>query len=139
QPLRHEGDLDRLTVPDVEDRLHYVMEAIGQTKEALQGRVPLIGCAGAPWTVFCYMVQGKGSKTFDEARSFCYRQPALAHRLLQMITDTSPAYLPAHIRAGADVVQLFASWAGLWSPADFMTYSFAYLEQIVTAVRDQAP
>lgn len=139
QPVQQENDFKRITVPDVNDKLHYVFDAIKMIKQELNGRVPLIGFAGAPWTLLCYMVQGKGSKTFDEAKAFCYRQPALAHRLLQMITDTTIAYLKGQIKAGADVVQLFDSWGGLLSPADFEQFSLKYIRQIVAAVKDEAP
>lgn len=139
EPVRTATDMLRVTVPDVQDRLHYVFDAIRLIKERLDGRVPLIGFAGAPWTLLCYMVQGKGSKTFDEAKAFCYTQPELAHRLLQMITDTTIAYLKEQIKAGADAVQLFDSWGGLLGPADFETLSLQYMRQIVAAVKDEAP
>ena len=86
------------------------MDALRMIKHELDGRVPLIGFAGAPWTILCYMVQGKGSKTFDEAKAFCYTQPKLAHTLLQMITDATIGYLRAQAAAGADLVQIFDSW-----------------------------
>lgn len=139
EPIQAEKDFERITVPDVQDRLHYVFDAIRLVKQELNGRVPLIGFAGAPWTILCYMVQGKGSKTFDEAKAFCYTQPELAHRLLQMITDTTIAYLREQVKAGADTVQLFDSWGGLLGPADFETFSLKYIRQIVAAVKDEAP
>src|SRR5690606_7774744 len=110
QPVKSAADLDRIVIPDVNDRLHYVMEALTLTKKTLAGRVPLIGFAGAPWTLLCYMVQGKGSKTFDEAKAFCYTQPEVAHELLNRVTETTIAYLKAQVLAGADVVQIFDSW-----------------------------
>src|ERR1700710_187695 len=138
-PVKKAADLDRLSIPDVEDRLGYVFEALRLTKKTLDGRVPLIGFAGAPWTLLCYMVQGKGSKTFDEAKAFCYTQPELAHQLLQMITDTTIAYLKGQVRAGADVVQIFDSWGGLLSPDDFENISLQYIRQIVLALKDEVP
>ena len=138
-PVRTATDMQRVVVPDVQDRLHYVFDAIRLIKERLDGRVPLIGFAGSPWTLLCYMVQGKGSKTFDEAKAFCYTQPELAHRLLQMITDTTIAYLKGQIRAGADAIQLFDSWGGLLGPEDFEVLSLQYMRQIVAAVKDEAP
>src|SRR4051812_18974888 len=84
EPIKTAEDLKRIHVPDVDETLGYVFDAIKLTKQELNGRVPLIGFAGAPWTILCYMVQGKGSKTFDEAKAFCYMQPELAHQLLQM-------------------------------------------------------
>jgi len=136
-PIKTIADLDRLILPDVEERLGYVFDALRLTKKTLAGRVPLIGFAGAPWTLLCYMVQGKGSKTFDEAKAFCYTQPKTAHRLLQMITDTTIAYLRGQVAAGADVVQLFDSWGGLLGPDDFEQLSLQYIRQIVTALKDE--
>ena len=138
-PIKTKKDLIRVRVPDVNETLGYVFEAIKLIKQQLNGRVPLIGFAGAPWTILCYMVQGKGSKTFDEAKAFCYTQPELAHQLLQMITDTTIAYLKEQIKAGADTVQIFDSWGGLLGPEDFEIISLQYIRQIVHAVKDDAP
>jgi len=139
QPIKTQNDLQRIHVPDVEEKLGYVFDAIKLIKQELNGRVPLIGFAGAPWTLLCYMVQGKGSKTFDEAKAFCYTQPALAHRLLQMITDTTIAYLQAQVKAGADVIQIFDSWGGLLGVDDFENISLQYIRQIVNALKDDVP
>lgn len=138
-PVKTLKDLNRIRVPEVHETLEYVFDAIKLIKQELNGKVPLIGFAGAPWTLLCYMVQGKGSKTFDEAKAFCYSQPEVAHRLLQMITDTTIAYLQAQIEAGADTVQLFDSWGGLLGPADFEQISLKYIRQIVHAIKDKAP
>ena len=138
-PIQTENDLKRIHIPDVQETLSYVFDALALTKKELNGRVPLIGFAGAPWTILCYMVQGKGSKTFDEAKTFCYTQPELAHKLLQMITDTTIAYLKAQIKAGADVIQIFDSWGGLLSPHDFENISLKYIRQIVDAIKDEVP
>jgi uroporphyrinogen decarboxylase len=137
QPVKSAKDLERVRIPDVQETLGYVFDAIRLTKKELNGRVPLIGFAGAPWTILCYMVQGKGSKTFDEAKAFCYMQPALAHRLLQMITDTSIAYLKEQVNAGADVIQLFDSWGGLLGPDDFENLSLQYIRQIIDALKEE--
>src|SRR6201999_1001799 len=137
-PVKRPSDLGRICIPDVDERLHYVFDALLLTKKTLDGRVPLIGFAGAPWTLLCYMVQGKGAKTFDEAKAFCYTQPETAHRLLQMITDTTIAYLKGQARAGADVVQIFDSWGGLLGPEDFENLSMQYIRQIVAAVKELA-
>ena len=138
-PVRTEADLQRLSIPDVQEKLQYVFDAMGLIKKELNDRVPLIGFAGAPWTILCYMVQGKGSKTFDEAKAFCYTQPQLAHQLLQMITNTTIAYLEGQVEAGADVIQIFDSWGGLLGPADFETISLKYIRQIVNALKDKVP
>jgi len=138
QPIQSDKDLRRITVPNVEEKLAYVFNAIKLIKKELNAKVPLIGFAGAPWTLLCYMVQGKGSKTFDEAKSFCYTQPELAATLLQMITDTTIAYLKAQAKAGADVIQIFDSWGGLLGKDDFEWLSLQYIRQIVEAI-DEVP
>lgn len=138
-PIKTEKDMQRVRVPDVNETLQYVFDAIRLIKKELNERVPLIGFAGAPWTILCYMVQGKGSKTFDEAKAFCYTQPELAHQLLQMITDTTIAYLKAQVKAGADTVQVFDSWGGLLSPGDFEHISLKYIRQIVSALKEEVP
>lgn len=135
-PIHTKNDLMKLRVPDVNESLGYVFDALKLTKETLAGRVPLIGFAGAPWTLLCYMVQGKGSKTFDEAKAFCFSQPELAHQLLQMITDTTIKYCRGQASAGADVVQIFDSWGGLLSPADFEEFSMQYIRQIIDAIKE---
>ena len=102
-------------------------------------RVPLIGFAGAPWTIFCYMIEGKGSKTWDKAKQFAYTETELAHQLLKKITTITIDYLKAQIKAGADCVQVFDSWAGSLSPEDFKIFAQPYLLQIADAVKDYAP
>jgi uroporphyrinogen decarboxylase len=139
EPIKSYADLDKLIAPNVHEKLGYVFDALSLTKKELNGRVPLIGFAGAPWTLLCYMVQGKGSKTFDEAKIFCYTQPETAHRLLQMITDTTINYLQAQAAAGADLVQIFDSWGGLLGPDDFENFSLQYIRQIVAALKDVVP
>src|SRR5579863_1335787 len=134
QPIKTHNDLKRICVPDVEEQLIFVFDAIKLIKRELGHRVPLIGFAGAPWTILCYMVQGQGSKTFDEAKAFCYTQPELAHHLLQMITDTTIAYLKEQVKAGVNTVQVFDSWGGLLSKNDFENISLRYIKQIVEAL-----
>lgn len=116
------------------DRLEYVFEALRVTKKALNGRVPLIGFAGAPWTILAYMLEGGGSKTFSKARRFLYTEPVLAHILLQKITDTTIAYLKGQVIAGADLLQLFDSWAGELPPAQYRMFAVPYLAQICAAI-----
>ncbi|MEP0712916.1 MAG: uroporphyrinogen decarboxylase family protein, partial [Algoriphagus sp.] len=114
--------------------LRYVTDAIHITRKALNGRVPLIGFAGAPWTIFSYMVEGHGSKTFSAAREMLYTQPAFSHRLLQMITDSTINYLKAQIEAGAQLVQIFDSWAGILGPKQYAEFSLPYIAQICDAI-----
>lgn len=139
KPIRNQADVDQVETPDVNDRLHYVMEAIAHSLDRLENSVPLIGFAGAPWTIFCYMVQGQGSKTFDKAKAFCFSQPESAHQLLQKITDTTIAYLRAKHKAGVHVVQLFDSWGGVLSPEDYTTFSWQYSKQIIDSLGDEVP
>lgn len=138
-PIRSEKELNEVIVPDAQVALGYVIDAVEMTKQALNNKVPLIGFAGSPWTLLCYAVQGQGSKNFDIAKAFCFSQPELAHRLLQMITDTTIDYLKAKVAAGVDAVQLFDSWGGLLSPEDYNIFSWPYIQQIVTALKDDTP
>lgn len=128
--VRSSADLAQLRIADAESDLGYVLDAIKLTKKELNNRVPLIGFAGAPFTIFCYMTEGKGSKTFSVAKKLLYTDPDFAHVLLQKITDSTIAYLQAQIRAGADLVQLFDSWAGILSPEQYRTFSLPYIKQI---------
>lgn len=139
EPIKTADDLKRITASGAAGRLTYVYDAIKLIKRELAGRVPLIGFAGAPWTLLCYMVQGKGSKTFDEAKGFCYQNPELAHTLLQMITDATIEYLKGQIEAGADILQVFDSWGGLLSKQDFEVFSLQYIRQIVAAIKEEVP
>ena len=138
-PIRSVQDVEKIIIPNINEHLGYVMDAIKMTTKELNHRVPLIGFAGSPWTLLCYAVQGKGSKTFDKAKEFCFSQPQAAHTLLQKITDTTIAYLKEKIKSGVHVVQLFDSWGGILSPEDYQLFSWNYLQQIVTALKDHAP
>jgi uroporphyrinogen decarboxylase len=137
--IQTKKDIDSLITGGAEQSLKYVLDALTLTKKELNGRVPLIGFAGAPWTIFCYMIEGKGSKTWDKAKQFAYTQPELTHRLLQKITDITIDYLKAQVKAGADTVQVFDSWAGSLSPEDFKIFAQPYLIQIADALKDHAP
>lgn len=127
-------DLSALHVAHAEE-LRYVVDAIKLTKRQLNGKVPLIGFAGAPWTIFSYMVEGKGSKTFSRAKKMLYTEPQLSHQLLQMITDSTINYLKAQIDAGADIVQIFDSWAGILSPDQYNEFALRYISKICDAVK----
>jgi uroporphyrinogen decarboxylase len=139
QPIIDQAALDQVILPDVNERLGYVFEAVKMTKSELNDRVPLIGFAGAPWTLLCYAVQGQGSKNFDRAKAFCFQEPAMAKELLQRITTTTIAYLREKIKAGADVIQIFDSWGGLLSPTDYQEFSWPYIQQIVDALSGTVP
>ncbi len=130
------ADVENVRVADPYEHLNYVLEAIKVTKRELNGRVPLIGFAGAPWTIFAYMVEGSGSKTFSKARKMLYTQPELSHKLLQKITDTTIAYLKAQVVAGADLIQVFDSWAGILPPMQYQEFSYRYIAQICDALTE---
>lgn len=136
--IQTEADLNLIHVSNPYEHLHYVLEALKIVKRELNGRVPLIGFAGAPWTIFAYMTEGSGSKTFSKAKKMLYTQPELSKRLLQMITDSTIAYLNAQIQSGADLVQIFDSWAGILSPEQYREFSLPYIDQICKAI-DNAP
>jgi uroporphyrinogen decarboxylase len=138
-PVRTLKQVKDTPVPEIQETLGYVMDAIKLTKEMLNDEIPLIGFAGSPWTVFCYCVQGQGSKSFDKAKEFCFTQPEAAHLLLQKITDTTIAYLKEKVKAGVNAVQVFDSWGGMLSPEDFREFSWQYMEQIVNALHEEAP
>jgi len=131
-----EKDLNQIRIAQPEPDLKYVLDAIKLIKNELNGRVPLIGFAGAPWTIFCYMVEGKGSKNFAVARKMLFRQPELAHRLLDMITESTIKYLKAQQSAGADMLQLFDSWAGILSPYQYRVFALPYIQKICSDLAD---
>ena len=137
QVIRNKEDLKKIKVADLND-LQYVLDAITIAKKGLNGRVPLIGFAGAPWTIFCYMVEGKGSKTFSEARKMIVRDEALAHAILEKITESTIIYLKGQIAAGANLVQIFDSWAGILSPELYREFGLKYIAQICDAI-DEVP
>lgn len=133
--VKNQQDIDKLKIAQVED-LNYVLDAIKLTKTNLNNRVPLIGFAGAPWTIFAYMVEGSGSKTFSKAKKFLYTQPQAAHALLEKITQSTINYLKAQVVAGADLIQLFDSWAGSLSPAQYKEFAMPYISKICDAINE---
>lgn len=127
------GDLKGLHVADAGE-LQYVLDAIKLTKKELNDTVPLIGFAGAPWTIFSYMIEGKGSKTFSAAKKMLYTQPAFSHQLLDMITESTIHYLKGQIAAGADIIQIFDSWAGILGPDQYREFALKYISKICKAI-----
>lgn len=128
-------DIKSLRIAQAAD-LNYVMEAIHITKKELNGRVPLIGFAGAPWTIFSYMIEGGGSKTFSKAKKVLYTEPQFAHQVLEMITQSTINYLKGQIQAGADIIQIFDSWAGILGPDQYSEFSLKYISKICEAVQE---
>lgn len=138
-PIKNIQDVEKAIVPDIDETLGYVMDAIKLTKQMLNYEIPLIGFAGSPWTILCYCIQGQGSKNFDKAKEFCFTQPMAAHVLLQKITDTTIAYLKKKVEAGVNAVQIFDSWGGMLSPVDYQEFSWKYINQIIEALKEDAP
>lgn len=136
EPITSEKQIEEIVVGDMADRLHYVLDALTLTRKTLAGKVPLIGFAGSPWTLFCYMVEGQGSKNFAKAKAFAFQSPTATAKLLEKLTQATIQYLNAQVKAGADIVQVFDSWGGLLSPQDFALYSLPYLSEIAAAVQD---
>lgn len=128
-------DVDRMVVAEA-DGVRYTIDAIAMTKKELDGRVPLIGFAGAPWTIFSYMIEGSGSKTFSKAKKFLYTEPVLAHKLLEKITLSTINYLKGQVDAGADIVQVFDSWAGILSAEQYKEFALPYIARICDAIDD---
>ena len=131
RPVRTAADIDRLPVPDPEDELGYVMDAVRLIRRELGGRVPLIGFAGSPWTVGTYMVEGGSSKAFQHIKRMLYGAPRELHRLLDVITRATVAYLNAQVAAGAQALMVFDTWGGALTPADYREFSLRYMRQIV--------
>ncbi len=133
--VQTQSDIDKLRIANPSE-LSYVYEALKITKSKLDGRVPLIGFAGAPWTIFSYMIEGGGSKTFSKARGMLYTDPKMAEQLLDMITETTIGYLKEQIKAGADMLQLFDSWAGVLPPTHYSHFSLKYISKICDAITE---
>jgi len=132
--VRTATDIDKLFVPDPNQELQYVMNAVSTIKKGLNGEVPLIGFSGSPWTLACYMVEGSGSKNFAAVKRMMYDTPQLMHRLLDIITQSVISYLQAQIEAGAEIVMLFDTWGGNLSTKDYETFSLAYSRKISQAL-----
>ena len=138
-PIRKKSDVINLDIKNVEEKLNYVFEAIKMTKKELPKDIPLIGFAGSPWTILCYMVQGSGSKNFDIAKKVCFENPELAKMLLSKITSITIDYLKKKVEAGADAIQIFDSWGGVLSHTDYQFFSYPYIEEITNALKKITP
>ncbi|CAN5287547.1 uroporphyrinogen decarboxylase [soil metagenome] len=130
RPVRTAEDVAQLAVPDMEDELRYVMDAVRLIRRELDGRVPLIGFSGSPWTLACYMVEGGGSANFGRIKAMALSEPALLHQLLNVVTDAVIAYLSAQRAAGAQALQVFDTWGGALAPAHYRAFSLPYLQRI---------
>jgi len=130
RPVRSAADIARLAVPDMGKELRYVMDAVSLIRRELDGRVPLIGFSGSPWTLACYMVEGGGSDNFSKVKSLAFSEPALMHQLLGVVTDSVIAYLSAQRAAGAQALMVFDTWGGVLAPHHYREFSLRYLTRI---------
>lgn len=131
RPIVTEADVKALHVPDIGTDLKYVTDAVSQIRKALDGRVPLIGFSGSPWTLACYMVEGGGSDDYAKVKTMMYKNPKMMHSILEVTAQTVTAYLNAQIEAGAQAVMIFDSWGGALSHSAFHEFSLAYTQRIV--------
>ncbi|MGQ9658627.1 MAG: uroporphyrinogen decarboxylase [Thermochromatium sp.] len=138
RPVRTASDVDRLPVPDPEYELKYVLDAVSTIRSALNGRVPLIGFSGSPWTLATYMVEGGGGKNFSKIKAMLFDQPALLHRLLEKVTNAVTLYLNAQIARGAQATMIFDTWGGTLSPDKYREFSLAYMQRVVEGLTRQA-
>ncbi|MCB9209203.1 MAG: uroporphyrinogen decarboxylase [Ignavibacteriales bacterium] len=134
-PIRTEADLNSLKNIDPTSDLKYVLDAVSLTKKELDGKVPLIGFSGSPWTLLTYMVEGGGSKNFSNVKKMIYNNPKLAHSILEKLSDAISVYLSAKIEAGANAVQIFDTWGGILSQEDFEEFSLQYIERIISNIK----
>jgi uroporphyrinogen decarboxylase len=130
KPVRDEAAVNELRVPDL-DKLRYVFDAVTSIRKALDGRVPLIGFSGSPWTLACYMVEGAGSDDYRLVKTMMYARPDLMHRVLAINADAVAAYLNAQIEAGAQAVMIFDSWGGVLADGAFQQFSLAYTARVL--------
>jgi len=135
EPIRTQADLGRLRVPDPEETMKFVPDAIRLINHALKGRIPLLGFSGAPYTLATYMIEGETSKNFYGIKRRLFEAPKLLHALLDKLADTVTAYLNAQIAAGAHAVQLFDTWAGALSPTEYAEFAFPYTQRVIAGLR----
>jgi uroporphyrinogen decarboxylase len=134
RPLREEWEIRDLTAPDPTTHLRYVLDTVTQVRRSLAGSVPLIGFSGSPFTLACYMIEGRGSSDFATVKKMLYERPDLLHRILETNTQAVIAYLNAQIEAGAQAVMLFDTWGGMLSHAAYQEFSLAYLRRIIAGL-----
>ncbi|PHS26778.1 MAG: uroporphyrinogen decarboxylase [Methylophaga sp.] len=134
KPIKSAADIAKLGVPDMEDNLGYVMDAIRLTRREIDGKVPLIGFSGSPWTLACYMVEGGSSKDFAKVKGMLFDAPEQMHTLLNVMADSVIAYLNAQIAAGAQSVMLFDTWGGALSTGNYQEFSLAYMQKIISGL-----
>lgn len=135
RPLRNEKEIRALTIPDPGAELRYVMDAVSEIRKALDNRIPLIGFSGSPFTLACYMVEGRGGTEFREIKTMLYQRPELLHHILDINAQAVTAYLNAQIESGAQVVMIFDTWGGALSHAAYQEFSLRYIQKIVAGLK----
>lgn len=138
RPIRDEKAVQALGVPDPEDDLGYVMDAVRTIRKELDGRVPLIGFSGSPWTLATYMVEGSSTKSFSQVKGMMFDRPDLMHQLLGKTAESVTSYLNAQIAAGAQAVMIFDTWGGVLSPRDYQQFSLDYMTRIIKGLTREA-
>ncbi|MCC2617703.1 uroporphyrinogen decarboxylase [Aestuariibacter halophilus] len=138
RPIQSAADVDAIGIPDPEQELGYVMNAVRTIRKNLNGDVPLIGFSGSPWTLATYMIEGGSSKAFTKIKKMAFAEPAVLHRLLDKIADSVILYLNAQIAAGAQSVMVFDTWGGVLSPRDYQEFSLQYMHKIVDGLTREA-
>jgi len=138
-PIRSQRDVDGLRIPDPSDEMPFVGSILKKLRQDLHDEVPLIGFSGAPWTLASYMIEGGGSKSFSEIKGMAFREPAVLHSLLDKLAETITSYLQFQIECGAQVIQLFDTWAGELTRSDYEEFALPYTQRILQAVGNRAP
>lgn len=137
-PIKSAADVEKLPVPDPNDSLRYVMDAVSTIRKELNGRVPLIGFSGSPWTLATYMVEGGGTKDFAKIKGMLFSDPATLHRMLDKTAQSVVSYLNAQVASGAQALMVFDTWGGVLAPANYKEFSLRYMQQIVDGLTREA-
>lgn len=135
KPVRSAADVKALPIPDPNQELKYVIDAVSTIRRELKGEVPLIGFSGSPWTLATYMVEGGTTKNFSEVKGLMYKEPAIMHQLLDKLADSIIVYLNAQVESGAQALMIFDTWGGVLSPRDYQEFSLRYMQKIVDGLK----
>ena len=138
RPVRSDADIDALKIPDPNTDLRYVMDGVSTIRRALDGRVPLIGFSGSPWTLATYMIEGAGTKNFAHSKGMLFDRPDALHKLLDKLADAVCTYLNAQVESGAQALMIFDTWGGVLSPGDYVEFSLAYMERVLDGLKREA-
>jgi uroporphyrinogen decarboxylase len=137
EPVRNKASVDKLLIPDVEEDLPFIIDTVKILRKELEHKVPLIGFAGAPFTLSTYMIEGGSSKNFFNTKKMMFQSAPVFHYLMEKLTDTVISYLSAQIKAGAQAVQLFDTWAGILAPVDYKKFAFPYVKKTISGLKKE--